>query len=74
MVKTTAKSPKKSARKATKTTKARKNAAGFRTGLDFTIALLIVSLLANAFVLCLWIVLKTTTEYDEALMNFFLGR
>lgn len=73
MAKSTTKSPKKT-RSTSRTTKSRKNFAGSRTGLDFTIALLIVSLLVNAFVLCLWVALKTTTEYDEALMNFFLGR
>jgi hypothetical protein len=71
MVKSTTKSPKKSVRK---TSKAKKSFTMFQTGLDFTIALLIVSLLANAFVICLWVALKTTDDYDAALMSFFLGR
>lgn len=46
----------------------------FRTWADAKNALLIVSLLANLFVLCLWLSLHATTKYDQALFDFFVSR
>jgi hypothetical protein len=46
----------------------------FETSKDLKNAVLIVSLLGNLFVLCLWIVLNTTNYYDSALYNFFINR
>lgn len=44
------------------------------TSKDLRSAVLILSLLGNLFVLILWIALNLTTQYDEALINFFLTR
>lgn len=46
----------------------------FQTGADARAALLVVSLLINLFVFCLWIVLQITTQYDAALASLFLNR
>ena len=46
----------------------------FQTGADLKTALLIVSLLLNAFVLCIWITLQITYRYDQSLYNFFILR
>jgi|GEM_PF-3009084 len=41
---------------------------------DFIVATLIISLLVNLFMVCLWIALQYTTQYDSYLSNFFFGR
>lgn len=46
----------------------------FETSKDLKNAVLVVSLLGNLFVLCLWIVLNTTSYYDSALYSFFINR
>ncbi|HEY1085217.1 MAG TPA: hypothetical protein VGE34_00640 [Candidatus Saccharimonadales bacterium] len=53
---------------------AKKSLVVFDTGRDAMAALLIVSLLINLFFVCLWVALRSTTQYDEALTAFFLGR
>jgi hypothetical protein len=50
------------------------NVAVFQTSADLRSAILIVSLIANLFVLCLWMVLQLTDEYDQALIEFFINR
>jgi len=37
-------------------------------------AVLVVSLLINLFVLCLWLTLQMTNHYDNALFHFFIHR
>ncbi|GEM_PF-3248097 len=51
-----------------------KKPALFSTWADTKNSLLIVSLLANLFVLCLWITLNITSHYDSALYSFFITR
>lgn len=41
---------------------------------DFKDALLMVSITANLFILCLWVALQVTTAYDAALTSFFFDR
>lgn len=41
---------------------------------DFKDAVLTVSVFVNLFMLCIWIALQTTSAYDQALANFFIGR
>jgi hypothetical protein len=45
-----------------------------QTERDFKDALLTVSVFANLFLLCLWVALQATTQYDTALASFFLHR
>jgi hypothetical protein len=45
-----------------------------QTERDFKDALLTVSIFANLFILCLWVALQTTAQYDSALVNFFFSR
>lgn len=45
-----------------------------QTERDFKDALLTVSVFANLFVLCVWVALQATTQYDLALAGFFLNR
>jgi hypothetical protein len=45
-----------------------------QTERDFKDALLTVSIFANLFVLCVWVALQATTQYDNALAGFFLDR
>lgn len=47
---------------------------GLGTTIDLVAAVLIVSLLINLFLVCLWVTLRVTTQYDAALGQFFLGR
>lgn len=61
-------------KKTTKKSVAKKKSASLmQTVEDTKTALLIVSLLINLFVVCLWVVLRITSAYDEALISFFLG-
>jgi hypothetical protein len=46
----------------------------FQTGTDLKSALLVVSLLINAFVFCVWLTLQITSQYDQALYQFFVLR
>jgi len=48
--------------------------AVFTTHKDATTALLVVSLLVNAFVFCVWLTLQITAQYDKALYDFFILR
>lgn len=48
--------------------------ANFQTERDFKDALLTVSIFANLFVLCIWVALQATSQYDSALVSFFLKR
>ena len=45
-----------------------------QTERDFKDALLTVSVFANLFVLCVWVALQATSQYDIALAGFFLDR
>jgi hypothetical protein len=45
-----------------------------QTERDFKDALLTVSIFANLFLLCIWVALQATTQYDSALASFFLNR
>ncbi|MGK2896678.1 MAG: hypothetical protein ACSLEY_03715 [Candidatus Saccharimonadales bacterium] len=51
-----------------------KPVAVLETGADLKTALLIVSLIGNAFIICIWVALKVTSQYDTALSLFFLDR
>lgn len=64
----------KKSSKSVKTTKRRVLPPAFQTGADLKTALLVVSLIANLFVLCLWIALQVTSRYDQALIDFFISR
>lgn len=44
------------------------------TKLDLITAALIISLLINLFVVCLWISLQITSQYDSELIRFFIHR
>lgn len=46
----------------------------FHTKTDATSALLVVSLLINAFTLCIWLTLQITSEYDKIFYDFFILR
>lgn len=45
-----------------------------QVGYDLKSATLIVSVVANLFVVTTWLALQVTSEYDVALASFFLGR
>ena len=45
-----------------------------QTERDFKDALLTVSIFANLFLLCVWVALQATNQYDTALASFFLNR
>lgn len=45
-----------------------------QTERDFKDAILTVSIFANLFILCVWVALQTTSQYDNALASFFLSR
>lgn len=63
------------AKKVTTKSSVRKPAKqAFGTTIDLFVAVLIVSLLINLFVVCIWVTLSTTTQYDAALAQFLLGR
>ena len=47
---------------------------GLGTTIDLMAAVLIVSLLINLFVVCIWVTLSITNQYDDAFARFFLGR
>lgn len=61
-------------KKTTKKRPAKKSVAVFQTSEDAKTALLIVSLLANIFVLSLWVAVRVTDQYDAALASFFFNR
>jgi hypothetical protein len=46
----------------------------FTTGADLKTAVLIVSLALNAFMVCLWVALQVSSQYDQALVDFFIHR
>lgn len=64
----------KKAVKKTASKRTKKSVVALDTGRDAMAALLVVSVLVNLFFVCLWVALRTTTQYDEALTLFFLGR
>lgn len=45
-----------------------------QTERDFKDALLMVSIFANLFILCIWVALQTTSTYDQELIQFFINR
>lgn len=45
-----------------------------QTERDFKDAVLTVSVFANLFILCLWVALQATSQYDTALVSFFINR
>lgn len=45
-----------------------------QTERDFKDAIMTVSVFVNLFVLCVWVALQTTAQYDTVLANFFLDR
>ena len=45
-----------------------------QVGYDLKSATLIVSVVANLFVVTTWLAMQVTSEYDAALASFFLGR
>lgn len=45
-----------------------------QVGYDLKTAVLIVSVVANLFVVTTWLALQVTSQYDAALASFFLGR
>ncbi len=45
-----------------------------QTERDFKDAILTVSVFVNLFLLCIWVALQSTTEYDMAIASFFLDR
>lgn len=45
-----------------------------QTERDVRDALLIVSVAANLFVVCLWVALQVTSHYDASLSSFFIHR
>ena len=61
-------------KKTTKKRPVKKTNAIFHTGEDARTAILIVSLLINLFVLSIWIVVRTTSDYDAALSSFFFNK
>lgn len=60
--------------KKTKQSSKHRGVAVFTTGADAKTALLIVSLTVNIFMLCLWVALQVTSQYDQSLYNFFIHR
>jgi hypothetical protein len=45
-----------------------------QTERDFKDAILTVSVFVNLFILCLWVAIQTTSQYDAALIDFFVAR
>jgi len=45
-----------------------------QTERDFKDAVLTVSIFVNLFILCVWVALQTTSQYDTVLANFFINR
>jgi hypothetical protein len=45
-----------------------------QTERDFKDAIMTVSVFVNLFILCVWVALQTTAQYDTVLANFFLNR
>jgi|GEM_PF-2247980 len=45
-----------------------------QTERDFKDAILTVSVFVNLFMLCVWVVLQSSTQYDRVIANFFLDR
>lgn len=65
---------KKNTTKKQTTAKKSKQQPVFQTSADLKTALLVVSLLLNVFVFCLWLTLQITSQYDAALHSFFILR
>lgn len=61
-------------KKTTKKRPTKKSVAVFQTSEDAKTAILVVSLLVNLFVLCLWVAVRITDKYDAALGAFFFNR
>lgn len=66
--------PAKKTKARTKPTRASQQLPVFTTGTDAMRAVLIVSLLLNAFIFCLWLALQFTSKYDSALAELFFNR
>lgn len=45
-----------------------------QTERDFKDAVMTVSVFVNLFILCVWVALQSTSQYDIVLANFFLNR
>lgn len=45
-----------------------------QTERDFKDAVMTVSIFVNLFMLCVWVALQSTSQYDAVLANFFLTR
>jgi hypothetical protein len=45
-----------------------------QTERDLKDAIMTVSVFVNLFVLCLWVALQTTAQYDAELAQFFINR
>lgn len=45
-----------------------------QTERDLKDAVLTVSIFANLFLLCIWVALQVTSQYDTALVSFFIHR
>lgn len=45
-----------------------------QTERDLKDAVLTVSVFVNMFILCLWVAVQMTSQYDTALVNFFVSR
>ena len=45
-----------------------------QTERDFKDAVMTVSVFVNLFLLCVWVALQSTSQYDSVLANFFLNR
>lgn len=58
----------------TKNSTASDPSAVLQTERDFKDAVLTVSVFVNLFILCVWVALQTTSQYDTALAQFFLDR
>ncbi len=65
---------KKQNEKSTNKSVASKAQAFAQTSNDFKNALLILSLTANVYILCLWVAVQVTSRYDESLVSFFFNR
>lgn len=55
-------------------TKVDEPSAVAQTERDFKNSVLMVSIFVNMFMLCLWIAVQTTSQYDAALVEFFVSR
>ncbi len=65
---------KKQNKKISKKVASSRNTAYTQTKRDFKDALLILSVTANVYILCLWVALQATSRYDASLVAFFFNR